>query len=58
MTVSYLERLFIESDIIERLCDKAMEAQWPDSVINGLWELRDEINDEIEYQSQFDYNHL
>ena len=58
MMVNYLERLFIESDVINRLCNKAMETQWPDSVINGLWELRDEIDDEIEYQSQFDYNHL
>ena len=35
-----------------------MEADWPDSVINGLYELRDELNDEIDYQSQFDYNYL
>ena len=58
MTVNYLERLFIESDVINRLCHKAMEADWPDSVINGLYELRDELNDEIDYQSQFDYNYL
>ena len=58
MTVNYLERLFIEADIIDRLCHKATETGWPDSVVNGLWELRDELNDEIDYQSQFDYNHF